>query len=112
MIYFHKTTHPCFLKDANKTVSYAFMLDVFMSALAHLVASLNLMPHSDFIVIVRSLFSFLYVPTHCLENAVSSLLTPSVCLFMVLVKKTISTKDKDVFKQANLISNIVCLTQR
>lgn len=85
-------------------VGFAFMLDVFMSALAHLVASLNLMPHSDFIVIVRSLFFFiLYAPTHCLENAVSSLLTPSVCLLMVLVKKTLSTKDKDVFKQADLI---------
>ena len=95
-------------------VGFAFMLDVFMSALAHLVASLNLMPRSDFIVIVRSLFFFffLYVPTHCLENSVSSLLTPSVCLLMVLVKRTVSTKDKDVFKQANLISNVVCLTQR
>lgn len=103
MIYFHKTTHPCFLKDANKMVSFAFMLDVFMSALAHLVASPNLMPHSDFIIIVRSLFFLLYVPAHCLENAVSSLLTPSVCLLMVLVKKTLFTKDKDVFKQANLI---------
>lgn len=82
-------------------VSFAFMLNVFMSALAHLVASLNLMPHSDFIVIARTFFS--YVPIHCLENAVSSLLTPSVCLLMVLVKKTLSTKDKDVFKQANLI---------
>lgn len=62
MIYFHKTTHPCFLKDANKMVGFAFMLDVFMSALAHLVASLNLMPHSDFIVIVRSLFFSFCMP--------------------------------------------------
>lgn len=77
-----------------------------LSALAHLVTSLNLMPRSDFTVIVRSLFFFfslLPVPSHCLENAVSSLLTPSDCLLVVLVKKTLCTRDSDVFKQANLM---------
>lgn len=102
MIGFHKTAHPRFQRDANKMVSFPFMLNVFMSALTHLVASLNLMPRSDFTVIVRSHFFFSYVPTHCLENAAFLLLTPSVCLLTVLVKKALSTKDNDVFKQANL----------
>lgn len=65
-------------------VSFPFMLNVFMGALTHSVASLNVMPRSDFTVIVRSHFFFSCVPTHCLESAISLLLTPSVCLLMVL----------------------------
>lgn len=65
-------------------VSLSFMFNVFMSALTHLAASPNVMPRSDFTVIGRSLFFFSpCVPAHCLENALSSLLTPSVCLLVV-----------------------------
>lgn len=62
MIRFHKTAHRCFLKDANKMVSLSFMFNVFMSALTHLAASPNLMPHSDFTVIGRSLYFFFLFP--------------------------------------------------